>query len=121
MGLWSAVALQPGRLPPATVPPKIRLRGCSKTVLEHLDPEGQNTHWYQYLEQLNDKQRDGIADFLFAIILRRKIRRREFDAAYGLLKMAGDLGVANTPMSSQAVEMLERLSIFADARVLGRK
>jgi hypothetical protein len=121
MGLLSAVALQPERSPPAAVPPKISRRGCPKTVLEYLYPEGQNNHWYQHLEQLNDKQRDGIAGFLFSIVLRRKIKRRKFDAAYGLLKMADDLGFANTPLSSQAAEILERLSIFADARVLGRK
>jgi len=45
--------------------------------------------------------------------LRRKTNQPDFSAVHRLLTMGYELGLADTPVSSQAAEMLERLATFA--------
>jgi len=115
MGLLCAAALQPGRTPPSRIPTNGSARGSAKMILRCLDAEGQSAHWRDQLNQLDDLERDAIAGLLLSIALRRKISQRQYGAVQQLLKMGYDLGLADTPASSQAAEMLERLATFADA------
>ncbi len=46
------------------------------------------------------------------IALARNARRRAFGAVHALLKAGYACGLAGTPASSQAAEMLERLAMF---------
>jgi hypothetical protein len=95
-------------------------RGRAKTILRYIDADSRNTHWRDLFNQLDDRERDALADLLFSIALCRKIRKREFGILHQLLKIGYDLGLADTPASSQAAEMLARLATFADVTKLKR-
>jgi hypothetical protein len=62
------------------------------------------------LVQLNDQECDAIAGLLLNMALCRKTNQRDFGAIYKLLEIGYALGLTDTPASSQAAEMLERLS-----------
>jgi hypothetical protein len=116
MGLLCVAALQSGRSPPSRIPTNATARGSANIILQFLDADGPTTHWRDQLNQLNDPERDAIAGLLFGIALRRKVSQREFGAVRQLLKAGYDLGLADTPASSQAAEMLERLATFSTLR-----
>jgi hypothetical protein len=114
MGLLCSAALQPGRTPPAKISAKVAATGCAKVILEHLDTDARNVHWRHTLNQLSGPEHDAIARFLLDIALRRKIGRREFGAVHDLLKLGAAFNLTDSPGTSQAAEMLERLAILAD-------
>lgn len=113
MGLLCAVALQDGRTPPATLPTMGGFPGCSDWLLQVIDADGKKTHWREEINLLNQAERDALAGFLFNVAIRRKIAARDFLGVHELLGKAYELGLANTPSSSQAAEMLGRIAIFA--------
>jgi hypothetical protein len=113
MGLLCAVALQPGRTPPAEVPTSGAGRGNANQILQLLGADSPSPHWRDQLNQLPEPQRDALAGLLLNIALRRKIKQREFDAVHKLLQLGYALGLADTPAASQAAEILERLATFA--------
>ncbi len=84
-------------------------------ILSFLESDGPNVHWRDEIDQLEDLERDAIAGLLLTIGLRRKIALRNFGAVFELLKKGYDLGLADGPSSSQATEMLERLSAFSES------
>lgn len=113
MGLVCAASLQPGRTPPSKIPIRGRVPGSAKMILQFLEADGQSQHWWETLDQLNDRERDAIAGLLLNIALRRKVKQRDFGGLHKLLVTGYDLGLADTPAASQAAEMLERLAVFA--------
>jgi len=113
MGLLSAAALQAGRTPPAQIPTGGAIDGSANKILAFFDDGNHGAHWLDELHQLRDAERDAIAGLLLTIALRLNIRRREFGIVRNLLEVGYTLGLANSPASSQAAEMLERLSMYA--------
>jgi hypothetical protein len=113
MGLLCAVALQRGRSPPSKIPVSTAVRGGANRILHFLEDDNQNAHWWDELRHLNDQERDAIAGLLLTMALCRKTTQREFSAIYQLLEIGYALGLADTPASSQAAEMLERLATFS--------
>ena len=113
MGLLCASALQPGRAPPSRIPRRGAMHGSAKRILQFIDADGRTAHWRDEFSRLTEPERDATARLLLNIALRRKISRHEFGAVHELLKLGYSLGLANAPASSQAAEMLERLTTFA--------
>jgi hypothetical protein len=116
MGLLCAAALQPRRAPPSKIPRSGAAHGSAKLILRFIDADGRSAHWRDELSQLTRPERDATAGLLLNIALRRKISRREFGAVHELLKVGYSLGLSDTPASSQAAEMLERLATFANIK-----
>lgn len=116
MGLLCASALQPGRIPPAKISTQRSITGSAKTILQFLEADEQRPHWWETLEQLSERERDAIAGLLLNIALRRRVKQRDFGGLHELLATGYQLGLADSPASSQTAEMLDRLSIFAETR-----
>lgn len=116
MGLLCAVALQPGRTPPAALPTNCTTPGCADWLLQVIDADGKKTHWREEINILDRPERDALAGFLLNVAVRRRVRTRDFTGVHELLGKAHGLGLANTPSSSQAAEMLERIATFARIR-----
>jgi len=114
MGLICAAALRPGRAPPARIPRVKRQRGATELILRRLGTETSPAHWRAEIHLLRDRERDALAGLVLAMALRAKVRVRDFDAVRELLRIAYELGLANSPASSQAAEMLNRLAVFKE-------
>jgi len=65
-------------------------------------------------------ERDAIAGLLFAMALRRKVAERNFSGLSELLEMGHQLGLANSPIASQAAELLERVTEAAPTLLASR-
>jgi hypothetical protein len=119
MGLLCAVSLQPDRAPPAKISTNAALRGSADRILEFLDVGSIRSHWRDELDRFSSRERDAVAGWLLNVGLHRMTKQRNFVAMRQLLATAYQLGLANTPASSQAAEVLSRLSTFEQtARVM---
>lgn len=114
MGLLCAVALQPGRTPPANIPTNRRTLGCAEWLLQLLDADQKNAGWREEVESLSNSERDALAGFLLNIALYRRAKTRDFSVMRELLVRAYELGLANMTSCSQAAEMLQRIATFAE-------
>ena len=56
---------------------------------------------------------DSLSRLLLSIALQRKVRCRDFNGIRELLILGHDAGLTNTPVCSQAAELLKRLTTFA--------
>ena len=121
MGLLCAVALQPGRTPPSTVRTNTPARGSANRIIAVLHADRAGTHWQDELDQCSDPERDALAGFLLNVALRRRVRQRDFGGVHKLLSLAYAVGLADTPASSQAAEMLERIGTLTQIRHAERR
>lgn len=113
MGLLCAAVLRSGNPPPCRIPSGKGAPGSAGNLLQFLDGDGPTPHWRGELDRLSARERDAIAEFLFAIALRRTAARRDFGALRKVLATGLALGLADSPVASQAAELLERLAIVA--------
>jgi hypothetical protein len=114
MGLLCAAALAPGCAPPLALPAQpMPQPGAAAAVLRFLEGEGPLPFWRQELERVPAAERDALGGFLLDIALARAVRHRDFGTVHALLKTGYACGLAGTPASSQAAEMLERLATYA--------
>ncbi len=112
MGLLCAAALSSGRAPPLQLPAQPAPRsGSADAMLRLLGGAGPRPFWQQEFDRLASAERDALAGFLLDIALARTVRRRDFSAVHAVLKAGYAHGLATTPASSQAAEMLERLAM----------
>jgi hypothetical protein len=113
MGLLCAVSLHKGKTPPA------QLAGptVEKIVLDQLlnFVDADQGHWQPIFAALPESERLTLARLLLDMALAQKFRRRDYDAANQVLKIAADCGMAQSPLSVQAAEMLDRLAAFYQA------
>ncbi len=114
MGLVCAASLGPGRAPPADIPTRKSRRGAARPILQLLGRGNETAHWRSEMDRLTDRERDALAGFVLTAALRRRVRDRDFDAVRELLRAGYALGIVNSPASSQAAEMLERLAAFGE-------
>lgn len=114
MGLLCAAALRPGRAPPSQIPVKDVIHGSADAILQFLNTEASRHHWQEEFNLLSAPERDALAGLLLCVAIRRSISKREFGAVAKLLEIGYTVGLADTPASSQAAEMLERLALFMD-------
>jgi hypothetical protein len=116
MGLLCATALQPGRLPPAEIPPGRCTRHAANPFLEQLHAHGRHTRWSRDFDALSGPRRDTLAGFLLNVALSRSVKARDFASLHALLAKAHELGLADSPSASQAAELLDRMATFASLR-----
>lgn len=114
MGLVCAASLRPGRAPPAEIQTGKSQHGATERILQNFGVKNVAAHWRVEMDQLSDRERDALAGFVLAAALRSKVRDRDFDGVRELLRTGYALGLANSPASSQAAEMLNRLSVFGE-------
>lgn len=116
MGLVCASALQPGCMPPQHIAaqPRHRNHGMTSALLAALDDGSPKQHWYAVFEALPAAQQDSLAEFLLAMALRRAAQAHSYEAMRSLLELAHAQGMDNSPIASQAAELLERLALFAE-------
>jgi hypothetical protein len=81
-----------------------------------IDADGKKTHWREQVNLLNKPERDALAGFLLNVAVHRRVKTRDFSGVHELLGKAYGMGLTNTPSSSQAAEMLERIATFARIR-----
>jgi hypothetical protein len=113
MGLVCAASLQPGYEPPATIPLGTAKSGVAKRILRLLDNDCQSPHWREEFRQLTEPETEALAGFLINVALRRQVACRDFGGLRTLLELAYDLDLADTPLASQAGEMLHRFATYA--------
>jgi hypothetical protein len=112
MGLLCAAALHAGRAPPQRIVARAAGRGAADAILRLLDGDAAWPRWRREIDACSPAEREELAGFLLNIALYRKVRRREFGDVLELLRIGYESGLADTPVSSQCAELLERLAIF---------
>jgi hypothetical protein len=113
MGLLCAASLRPGRTPPGDIPRNALAGGSAGLILPFLMDDGKRPHWWDVLDQLDGAQRDSMAELLLNVAIRRKVRTRAFGEVHKVLELGYAVGLADTPASRQAAELLERFATFA--------
>ena len=110
MGFLCACALRRGSTPPVRIPHPARAAGTHEPILRLLDADSRRRRWRNEFDRLAMPERDAIAGLLFAMALRRKVVKRNFTGLSELLETGHRLGLANSPVASQAAELLERVT-----------
>lgn len=113
MGLLCAAALQPGCAPPIAWRGGSSPRGAVRHLLSVLHDGKPAPHWRDAFEKLSGEQQDALGGFLFHIALERKASERDFAGLAHVLRTGLELGLAATPVASQAAELLERIGSYA--------
>lgn len=113
MGLLCAVSLHKER----TLPTRLKTSRAEKPLIDKLCSfiDEDQGHWQPIFAALPESQRLTLAPLLLDIALAQKFRRRDYNAASQLLEIAVKFGIAQSPLSVQASEMIERLSAFSKA------
>ena len=112
MGLLCAAALHAGRAPPTHIPRRVADRDAADAILRFLDSDTVLPRWRREVDECSSSEKASLAGFFHNIALYRKVRRREFGDVLELLRIGYESGLADTPVSSQCAELLERLAIF---------
>jgi hypothetical protein len=110
MGLLCAAALRPRRAPPLKVLTVRAARGFASKILPHLDIDERAVHWRGVLDTMKELERDAIAGFLLNVAIHRKFKKRDFNGLRSLLEIGHASNLTDSPVSSQAAEMLERIA-----------
>lgn len=113
MGLLCATSLQPERAPPLAIGESPATPEVSAKFLRTLDDDERRPHWRAIFQELPPRGQNALADMLFAIALRRSTVNRDFSAVHDLLQKGGKDGLTNTPIASQAAELMSRLAAIS--------
>ena len=113
MGLLCAACLKPGHAPPIAISVASWKPGSAAQIVRQLDADGECPHWRDEFRRLTEPERDALAGFLLSIALRRRVRKRDFGGLRDQLQLADELELADTPIASQAAELLKRLAVYA--------
>jgi hypothetical protein len=113
MGLLCAASLQTGYAPPVAIPVAGAKAGTARQVLRFLDAGGESQHWRDEFRQLTESEADALAGFLLSMALRRRVKKRDFTGLRHVLELADRLDLTESPVASQAAELLERLAVYA--------
>ena len=86
--------------------------GSWAAIAKFLDDGSRRRHWQDVFDRLSPGQREAASRVLLMIALHRRIAARDFEAVLALLDISIRLGIADTPATSQAAELLDRLSLL---------
>jgi hypothetical protein len=111
MGLLCAVALREGRTPPARLPGPTVDKVLIDELWSFIDAD--QGHWQPVFAALPQSGRLTLAPLLLDIALVQKLRTRNYEAVNQLLGIADRCGMDQSPLSVQALEMLDRLVMFS--------
>lgn len=113
MGLLCAASLQPGYAPPVAIPIGGAKPGAAREILRLLDSGNESQHWRDEFRRLNDSEADALSGFLLSMALRRRVKKRDFPGLRMVLELADRLDLTESPVASQAAELLDRMAIYA--------
>ena len=113
MGFLCALALRPGRAPPAAVPPARRARGAGAALLHLVDADGPSRCWREPFCALAPRQQDSVAPLLLAIVLRRGRTTGNLGLVREALEIALAHDLVDGPAPRQAAALLRRSSALA--------
>lgn len=112
MGLLCSMALKSGRVLSAPVPSAPTTRGVAEQIEPFLRWE-RRPHWAEVYRQLTSMQRDTLAPLILGIAVRRCVDARQFSSVRQLLVVAQRTGLSDSPLPSQAAELLHRLETLS--------
>ena len=72
---------------------------------------GTPAHWMDYYKTLEAPQKEALMPWLYQVVLTRKIRGYDYDAAKKLIDRAKGTAMENLVISQQAVELLSRIGL----------
>jgi hypothetical protein len=114
MGFLCAAALIPGRSPPAVVPAaEDASPGATAALLALLPNAEGNACWRQALSELAPRQRDSLAPFLIAVLLRRANTQGDLQLVETVLGVALEHGLVDGPSPGQAARLLRRCQLLS--------
>lgn len=113
MGMLCALALRPGRAPPAAIDGP----GVSMGLLDRLlaTIPVTDTPWQVRFSRLSPTERQALAPLVLDIALLHACRQHDYATVGQLLDSALQQGLANAPCCAQAAELLHRVSVCARA------
>ncbi len=113
MGLLCAAALRPGCAPGLVSSARGEAEGSAQQLLPWLRGNGMVPHWLETFGALTSRERDALAGMMFTVALQRRAAKKDFAGIEHLLRVGCSLGLADSPVASQAAELLGRVSVFA--------
>lgn len=118
MGFLCAVALRDGYAPPARFAPMrgVSSAGAADAVLHLFDGTAAASCWERPMRALREPERDALAPFALAILLRRAGARGDLARVRRALEVAVEFGVADGPVPLQAASLLRRSQCFDTMR-----
>lgn len=115
MGMICAVALREGHSPPATVPHRKANPALVAQILEHTVTD--QGHWQPEFAKLSDRQKAAVVPFVLDLAIAQTYRKHDYERLAGLLSIAHENGLADSPMCAQAAEILQRLAVCTEVLI----
>jgi hypothetical protein len=116
MGLLCAAALNQGCAPPASVPRRRTRRGEVQAIVELLDDDACERHWWQLYQGLEEPQQAALIPLVLDIAMQRAVTRRELALVQRAVGIALRTGCAGRTSVRQAVHLLQRATRLADSQ-----
>ena len=110
MGLLCAATLRSEKFLPASVSPSGETSGAAEQIEPFLRFD-RTLHWVDLYRRLTPSQRDALAPLTFGIAVRRCVEARQFGSIRELLEVAQRVGLSDSPLASQAAQLIRRLEI----------
>jgi len=108
MGFLCATALRSGRTPPTGISGPTFEPVVLDQLRKYLDDS--QGHWQADFASLSRAEQLILTPLVLAVALVQKCRRRNYDAALDLLRLADKHGLADTLVCHQASQLLERIA-----------
>jgi hypothetical protein len=108
MGFLCAVALRPGRLPPATIDGGVATNGTAEAFRAFTDDA--QGHWQPVWASCNTRERAALAPTLCWLGVLQKLRRVDYEALRKLLLAAHAEGLGHSPLVAAATQLLMGIS-----------
>lgn len=113
MGFLCAASLRPGRVPPARIVGSQFDETCLGRLLRYVDDD--QGHWQTEFLRLAGGEQRALTPFILDIAIIQRHRKHDYEAVKELLSMAGEYGIADSPLCDQAAELLERIAHCSSA------
>ncbi|MDO3627099.1 hypothetical protein [Mucilaginibacter sp. BT774] len=110
MGLLCSASLQTGMRPPSNISANKPSPKIPQKVLEFLRAGNSNPHWLADFDQLEENEKNPLADLLLNIALYRSVQQKQYDRVFELIQIAYEEKIGSSALVTQAAELLGRLS-----------
>ena len=111
MGMLCALAVGPGRCPPPAIAGPLAPASLIESLLGLLPVT--DTPWQITFRSLQPMEQRALAPALLHLALQAKISRHDLSGTAGLLDIAAQHGMADTPVCAQAAQLLQRVAACA--------
>jgi hypothetical protein len=108
MGFVCAASLRPGRAPPVKITGPRYESACLSQLLPHIaDDQG---HWQSEFSELTANEQLALTPFILDTAIVQACRRHQYEVLPEILSLACLYRIAISPISHQAIELLERIA-----------